>query len=319
MKEDVKYITDFPATDNRYGEDEWYRQHANSIVIINCKSSDIYYPEHWTPLSIKCAFNGKEFYKFRNTIYAVNDANFLLLNEGNRYESYINSESITESFTLNFTRDNIKALTAFAAHSGDEIIDDPFKEKFSGLNVFEKLYQHNNKTYSYINAIKNYYNNGYNDSRQILEILYLFLDELIHLNKVTSIEIDQVQAKKRTTRIEIYQRLHIAKDYIHSCYYEDISLEELSKICFLNPFHLLREFKKYFKITPHKYLTQIRMEEAKRLIEKTSISLIDIAGEVGFEDVSSFSKLFKSHFGISPHVYRKGAGSLVENKKGAGT
>lgn len=308
MKQEVKYITDFPATDNRYGEDDWYKQHANSIVIINCKSSDIYYPEHWTPLSIKCAFNGKEFYKFRNTTYAVNDSNFLLLNEGNRYESYINSESLTESFTLNFTESNIKALAAFISNTATGIVDDPLKETGSGFRVFEKLYSHNHKTNSYIKAIKNYYSKGYNDQQQIVEILYLFLDELISLNNNTSFEIDQVQAKKRTTREEIYKRIHIEKDCIQSCYDENISLEYLSKICFLNPYHLLREFKKYFKNTPHKYLTAIRMQEAKKLIEKNKTSIFDIAVKVGFEDVSSFSKLFKNHFGIAPQVYRKSLG-----------
>lgn len=305
MTQEIKYITDFPATDNHYSEDEWYKQHADSIVIINCKSSGIYYPEHWTPLSIKCAFNGKEFYKFRNTTYAVHDANFLLLNEGNRYESYIKSESVTESFTLNFTKNNIKALTAFISGTATQIIDNPLRDARSDFRVFEKLYSHNHKTHLYIKAIKNYYGEGRNDQHQIVEILYLFLEELISLNNHTSFEIDQVEAKKRTTREEIYKRIHVAKDYIQSCYDENISLEYLSKICFLNPFHLLREFKKYFKDTPHKYLTQVRMQEAKKLIEKNKASIFDIALKVGFEDVSSFSKLFKNYFGIAPQVYRK--------------
>lgn len=305
MKHEVKYITDFPATDNHYGEDDWYKQHADSIVIINCKSSGIYYPEHWTPLSVKCAFNGKEFYKLKNTTYAVNDSNFLLLNEGNKYESYINSESITESFTLNFTPNNIKALMAFNSAPAGRIVDDPFKETAANFRIFEKLYSHNHKTNFYIAAIKNYYGNAANDPKQLVEILYLFLEELINLNATTNFEIDQVQLKKRTTREEIYKRIHNAKDYIQSCYDENICLEGLSKICFLNPYHLLREFKKYFKTTPHKYLTHIRMQEAKKLIEKNSSSLFDIAVKVGYEDVSSFSKLFKNHFGMAPQIYRK--------------
>ena len=103
----------------------------------------------------------------------------------------------------------------------------------------------------------------------------------------------------------LYKRLHIAKDYIQSCYHEDISLDSLSKICYLNSFHLLREFKKYFKTTPHKYLTHVRLQEAKKLIEHTDTSITDAVTEIGFEDLSSFSKLFKNYFGVSPHNYRK--------------
>ncbi len=50
------------------------------------------------------------------------------------------------------------------------------------------------------------------------------------------------------------------------------------------------------------------MQEAKKLIEKNKTSIFDIAVKVGFEDVSSFSKLFKNHFGIAPQVYLKSLG-----------
>jgi len=104
MKHSVKCITDFPPTaDYKYDETLWHQQHGEAFVLINCHASDIYYPEHWTPLSIKCAFNGKEYYKLKNTTYAVNDRNFLVLNQGTEYASYILSDSVTESFTLNFT------------------------------------------------------------------------------------------------------------------------------------------------------------------------------------------------------------------------
>lgn len=238
---------------------------------------------------------------------------FFLLNEGNRYESYINSQSITESFTLNFTRNNIKALRAFIFNHGTDIIDDPLKETGNNLWVFEKLYSHNCNTRSYIKAIKKYYGGGIIDRHEVAETLYMFLNELINLTNVASFEIDMIQAKKRTTREEIYKRLHMAKDYIQSCYDENISLEDLSKICFLNPFHLLREFKKYFKTTPHKYLTNVRMLEAKKLLDSNKHSIFDTAVKVGYKDVSSFSKLFKNHFGIHPSGYRESAAIISEN------
>ncbi|MEO8109246.1 MAG: AraC family transcriptional regulator [Ginsengibacter sp.] len=305
MTQQVKYIAEFPSTDNTYGEDDWYRHHGNSTVIINCKSSAIYYPEHWTPLSMKCAFNGKEFYKLRSTTYAVNDSTFLLLNEGNRYESFINSESITESFTINFTQNNIRWLAGFMYVPLTRIVDEPFTEASYSFRIFEKLYPHSYETLSYIDAIKKNSNDKHSGQQKTAEILYLFLNELINLNITTSLEIDNVHAKKRTTREEIYKRLHIAKDYIQSCYEEDISLEALSRICFLNPFHLLREFKQYFRTTPHKYLTGVRLAEAKKLLQGGKNSIFDIAYKVGYEDVSSFSKLFKNHFGLSPEAYRK--------------
>ena len=304
MNSEVKYITEFPDTGNKYDEKTWYNDHDNSLVIINCCATNIYYTEHWTPLSIKCAFNGKEYYKFKNTTYAVDDNNFLLLNEGNTYSSYINTESITESFTINFTKKNIEDLSAFVFYNENSLLDDPFKILPNEIRIYEKLYAQTYTTKAYINIIKNYQYHDGKDARQLLETLHLFLGELVTFNGIIDGEIDNVQAKKRITREEIYTRLHRVKDYIHSCYNEDISLDTLSKISYLNTFHLLREFKKYFHITPHKYLTQIRLKQALKLISQTDTKLVDIITEVGFEDLSSFSKLFKSYFGKSPQQFR---------------
>ncbi len=304
MRAAIKFVTEFPGSGNEYGE-EWYKSHQNSFLIFNCWSSRIYYPEHWTPLSIKCAFKGKEYYKFGNITYAVDDNNFLLLNEGSTYSSFINSDTLTESFTLNFSRNNIQDISAYCFNDEKRLIDDPFKIPSSDIRVLEKLYSHNPRTHSFIDILRKGRNSIGEDSSQVLEILYFFLIELIACNNITSQEIDNIQAKKRVTREEMYKRLHIAKDYIQSCYHEDISLESLSKICYLNPFHLLREFKKYFKTTPHKYVTYVRLKEARRLILQTDESITGILAEVGFEDLSSFSKLFKSYFGISPQNYRK--------------
>jgi AraC family transcriptional regulator len=304
MNPAIKFVTEFPETESEYGED-WFRRNKNSFLILNCRASNIYYPEHWTPLSIKCAFGGKEYYKFKNITYAVDNNNFLLLNEGTTYSSYINSETLTESLTLNFSQKNIQDLSAYIFNNERILLDNPFKIQSQDLRVFEKLYPHNFQTYSFIETIKKSKGNSCIESNHLLETLYCFLEELVNFNSITNSEIDKIQAKKRATREELYKRLHIAKDYIQSCYDEDISLDSLSKLCCLNPFHLLREFKKYFKTTPHKYVTHMRLKESKRLIMQTDKSITDILTDVGFEDLSSFSKLFKNYFGASPQNYRK--------------
>lgn len=304
MLQNVDYIKNFPAADKSYQEEDWYNHFGDAVVIFNCNSSRIHYPEHWTPLSIKCAFGGKEYYKMSNRTYAVQDENFLLLNEGNMYESFINSDTLTESLTINFTPTNIKDLSAFMNEGAHKVVDDPLRESTTSFRVFEKLYPHNDKTKTFLHGIRNHFNASCNDALKLQEMLSFLLEEFVSLHTETRMEIDKMQAKKKTTREEIYRRIHIAKDYLESCYEENICLEDLSRICLLNSFQLLREFDKYFKVTPHKYLTCVRMMEAKKLIEQNKKSLAEIAQKVGYDDVSSFSKLFKSYFGIAPHHYR---------------
>jgi AraC-like DNA-binding protein len=66
----------------------------------------------------------------------------------------------------------------------------------------------------------------------------------------------------------------------------------------------LRQFKKNYQLTPHQYLIHRRLDRAKNSILYSTASMTDICFMIGFDDVSSFSKLFKRRFGLSPQQYR---------------
>ncbi len=102
----VKVIKKFPDTsDFSYNYAEWNRQFLEQNVILNGRYSNIYYPSHWTPLSVKFAFGGNEHYIFDRMKYSVDDSSYLILNRDTVYESLIDSDKSVESFTLNFTPD----------------------------------------------------------------------------------------------------------------------------------------------------------------------------------------------------------------------
>lgn len=306
MQPAVKYITDFPPSEGiKYTEELWNSQHGDAFVVINCKASNIYYPEHWTPLSIKCAFNGKEYYKLKSTTYAVSDQNFLVLNEGAEYSSYILSETVTESFTLNFTQNNLQVLSATETSKEEFLLDDPFIRKNNSTSFLQKLYTYSPAVTCLVYELKLNCTQRNKDTLRTQELIYSLLKELFLLNKLSCTEADSIHAKKGSTRIELYKRLSIAKDYLSSCYHENISLEQLAKTCHLNPYHLLREFKTFYRITPHQYLTSTRLQAAKRLMTDADKSISQIIHEIGFQDAASFSKLFKKQFGLTPSAFRK--------------
>ena len=305
MVQTIKCINEFPpATEYQYDEDLWNHQHGDALVIINCHSSKIYYPEHWTPLSIKCAFAGKEYYKLRNTTYAVGDNNFLIMNQGSNYASYILSESLTESLTLNFTPHNLNILSTVICRSGLQLLDDPFKLQRGTTTFIEKLYAYSPAMASFIRQLKYLIKDSSSNNFAITEILYSILEEIYRSNSIALKEAERIPARKMNTRQELYKRLSIAKDYLSSCYHEDVCLERLAATCYLNPFYLLREFKKLYHITPHQYLTRIRLEAAENLIAGSQKPIIEVLRASGFQDPTSFSKLFKKHYGSTPLAYR---------------
>jgi transcriptional regulator GlxA family with amidase domain len=72
----------------------------------------------------------------------------------------------------------------------------------------------------------------------------------------------------------------------------------------------MRRFKKATGETPVGYLQQLRIETARRWLETTSDAVEDITRRSGYEDISSFRKLFKKHTGLSPTAHRKRFSSL---------
>ena len=86
-------------------------------------------------------------------------------------------------------------------------------------------------------------------------------------------------------------------------YMEHICLEQLCKYAALSKSTLLRAFTKSKGITPYRYLENIRINEAKKLLGK-GISPIDVAMQTGFSDQSHFTNYFTRFIGLAPGVYR---------------
>jgi len=93
------------------------------------------------------------------------------------------------------------------------------------------------------------------------------------------------------------------QDYVRAHYDRELCLAELAAVACLSPFHLVRVFQRRVGVTPHEYLTQIRVERARVLL-RTDARLADVAAETGFADQSHLTRLFKKRFGLTPGKYR---------------
>lgn len=95
------------------------------------------------------------------------------------------------------------------------------------------------------------------------------------------------------------------EQYLHDHYKENITLQTLSELTFMNKHYLAHSFRKYLGVPPMAYLTQIRVKEAKFLLETTDLPLSKIATMAGFSSQSYFSQVFKKETELSANEYRK--------------
>jgi AraC family transcriptional regulator len=86
---------------------------------------------------------------------------------------------------------------------------------------------------------------------------------------------------------------------------EEFSLERLAAQAGLSRFHFQRLFKAATGVAPSRYHIDLRMEEARRLLRETKMSVVDVALEVGYTDPSHFARLFRRETGLSPSEYRR--------------
>ncbi|MDO5132931.1 MAG: AraC family transcriptional regulator [Eubacteriales bacterium] len=95
-----------------------------------------------------------------------------------------------------------------------------------------------------------------------------------------------------------------ALNHINRYYSEPIDLDEMAKLCMISKPHLIRCFKKELGCTPHDYLLDYRLRQAKELLVSSSRTVEEIAEECGFNSISHFSRAFKGRIGMSPSEYR---------------
>ncbi|MCG8563683.1 MAG: helix-turn-helix domain-containing protein [Desulfobacterales bacterium] len=106
-----------------------------------------------------------------------------------------------------------------------------------------------------------------------------------------------------------------AQTHMEKHFSQSMAMDEVAhKVC-LSPRHFKRRFKKATGDSPLAYLQKIRIETAKKKLETTLDTINDITWQIGYEDSSTFRRLFRKHTNLSPREYRDrfmGAGTRRE-------
>ncbi len=100
--------------------------------------------------------------------------------------------------------------------------------------------------------------------------------------------------------------VNAAISYMRQNYHDpNLTMNALAEYLQISSVALSIEFKNEMEIEPSKYLTNLRMEEAKRLLRETDLLIKDISSVVGYEDVGSFIRRFRKQIGVTPRQYRE--------------
>ena len=116
------------------------------------------------------------------------------------------------------------------------------------------------------------------------------------------------QEKNNITESSIKTHEHIvlkAQLFIKSNYENSITLEDVASAVYLSPSYFSTIFKETSGYNFSSYLTKMRIEAAREMLEKTAVPIKEIVYKVGFEDYNYFNRVFKSYNNVPPGEYRR--------------
>ncbi|GAA3203708.1 AraC family transcriptional regulator [Nonomuraea helvata] len=95
---------------------------------------------------------------------------------------------------------------------------------------------------------------------------------------------------------------------LHENLSEEVTIDDMARVAMFSKFHFSRIFQRVTGVSPGRFLSALRLHEAKRLLLETSYSVTEICHIVGYSAVGTFSSRFKTMVGMAPVEYRQNGG-----------
>lgn len=300
------YFTELPNhRANGFNERLHFSKFGKENIVYDAESTRSSCERHVGCLSIKTVSHGEEWYSVGGRELAVRPGHYLILNDDQEYSCRINGPEKTKVVSVFFKKDFASEVYRDTLLTDERSLENPTESDVNVPEFFQTLYPSNTKIEETLQSLVLALNQEANYEREALDDSFTqLLQELIFLNHSEVLRSKTVTAIKRSTQLEIYRRLCIARDLLHSTFARKLNLSSLSQMACLSTPQLIRQFKAVFQTTPHQYLTRIRLSHAAHLLIHSDASVNDITLQCGFENTSAFCRSFRRQYGIQPTQYR---------------
>jgi AraC family transcriptional regulator len=266
-------------------------------LILRASSRTHHVKDYPGPLSIKTVVKGQAAWRRDRRSLEVAQDSFLVLSDGEPYSLDIEAREPVHTCCVFFARGFVESVqqSMTSAHL------DP-RESLR-TEFLSHLHPRDERIVSRINEIAE---RPHPPGVWIDEQFLALAQDLLLLYREVRQRIGRLPGRKPSTREELYRRVSAGRDFIHASAFEAITLAEVARASFLSPYHFHRAFRGAFGVSPHGYLTRLRIQRATRLLEESpELNVTDVAAAVGFESPTSFASLFRRLTGVSPSALKR--------------
>ncbi|WP_310603935.1 AraC family transcriptional regulator [Anaerosporobacter sp.] len=279
-------------------ENKNHGNHLLPIILYQIKVPD-YFTDvhmHWhEELEIVFVKKGRGIFHIDLKPYIVNEGDFVILNPYvlHSCSQYKQEEHEADTFVLNLSMLNtshdscsIKFITPIAENK----VVFPFiiKPDTPGYAQLKEYF---------IRARDSYLSKNKAFELELKAYLYLFLHTLfanIPVETPDPIAVDDA----------VTDKIKIIVKYIEDNYTEQITVKDMAEQLNFSEYHFMRFFKKHLSVTCIEYINNYRLDIAAKRLCMTNHSIMEVALETGFNNISYFNKLFKEKFKLTPKEFR---------------
>lgn len=250
-------------------------------------------------------FKGEVNYTIEKRELSLVPGSFIFLNPDTCYSSKIGSAVEVSTLSVLFDPEFVRDFEHAYATEIKTLADSPADFKQGQPRFIESIYLLQGDIKYNLQQLSRHIENGIDDQLLLTECLSHCLINYYNLyhSEIVGREAS-LNFLSCSTKTEILRRLSIARDYMISNYNKNIRLDDVAQAACLSVNHLLRTFKQAYQQSPHQFLTKIRLQQAKYLLKNTDYPVNEIVDIVGFECPSSFIRLFRNSFNVTPGQYR---------------
>jgi len=273
-------------------------QSVNTIIYASSLEK-YFYPRHETPYLFVTNYLNQGNYILNRQPIQISNQYFYFLNMGDELEIRFNKPCHLKTLLLLFNKLFIDDIIYFHTSSNEKLLDVPCNTADMHFQVPPVPFHSTRDIQQLLNCL---IHADTSEDDRMNTLLYNLISEFLKINSETNKQIRNIQALKISTQQELYKRLFLARQFIADNVFENLKIDQIAKEVCLNKFHLLKTFKQLYQITPHQYLTEIRLEKAYQLLKSKRYTVGEVCKIVGFQSIASFSHLIKSKYRISPSV-----------------
>jgi AraC-like DNA-binding protein len=236
---------------------------------------------------------GTRRYFIEDSAYRVNAGDIVLVDKDEIHKTGPIGREPHSRFVLNFNPEYLSGVWGAEAaarllsvfHSGIKVFAPPIKAQGFFESALQNLYELSGVSTPESDMLR----------KSLLTLILLRIKE-----SVDSLLTAHAEPQKLTNKTVDRVMTYLAENYR-----EQLSLKGIASKFYISPYYLSHLFKKFTSLSLVEYINSLRIREAKKYLETTTLKISEISEKTGFSTSAHFSRMFKQATGFAPNRYRK--------------